>query len=198
MQRDKSRIGGVETAPPVASLPACTSASASLVVLCSYFFAPQELVDLTKNAIASSLTSDALALWSALELAMDPGSFEETHTFDQIRSAILAPDGDLAGKLNTICPDLDRLDRIRIANLGVDYQAGEKDWIHSGGPGGIIRAAINRRSASTDREAGKYLRILKDAVDPTWKLILAHASAEHRHTPRITRREKPPDRSQAS
>lgn len=110
---------------------------------------------------------------------MNPGSFEETYPFDQIRSAILAPDGDLAGKLNTICPDLERFDRICIANLGVDYQAGEKGWIHSGGPGGIIRAAINRLSASTNREAGKHLRALKGAVDPTWNLILAHASAEH-------------------
>lgn len=157
--------------PPMALRQALSS--------CVLFFTQQEISELTRHAATSDMTAGARALWTAVELALDPGTFEATNTSDQIRSSIMAPNGDLAEKLDAICPDLDRLDRIRIANLGVDHQAGERDWAHSGGPSAIIRAAINRLSASSDPDAGLHLRTLKDGVDASWSLILAHAAAEH-------------------
>ncbi len=55
----------------------------------------------------------------------------------------------------------------------------DRDWARADGPSRIIRAAIDRLSASNDPNAGKDLKSLIVSSDPSWRSLLTHAAAEH-------------------
>ncbi|TCA59861.1 NACHT domain-containing protein [Rhizobium leguminosarum] len=138
-----------------------------------------EMGDLTESALAGELDIGSRQLWKSVALILDPEKFDATHTPEEIASALLAPDGDLVNGLYEICPQPDRLDRLRISTLAGVYPFEDRDWARPDGPSRIIRAAIDRLSASRDKDAGKDLKSLVVSSDPSWRSLLTHAAAEH-------------------
>ncbi|KAB2728005.1 hypothetical protein [Brucella anthropi] len=118
-------------------------------------------------------------IWSFVALALDPTAFSAGLSNQQIRDALLRPNGDLATALFERSPQPDVLDRIRIAVLGKVHEADDDDWRRSNTVSGIVRAAIRRLSASKSPDAGEILKALSSEVHPSWKPQLAHAAAEH-------------------
>lgn len=138
-----------------------------------------EIGDLTESALAGELDNQSRRLWESVALILDPDKFEATHTAEEIRAALLAPDGDLANRLHEICPQPDRLYRLQISTLAGVYPLEDRDWARPDSPSRIIRAAIDRLSASSDPGVGKDLRSLIASSDPSWRSLLTHAAAEH-------------------
>lgn len=117
-------------------------------------------------------------IWSFVGLALMPEEFADRLSEEDLEAALLAPNGNLAKTFNELCPNIDLLDRIRIHVLGKKHQAREDDW-HSGGVGGIVRAAIRRLGASAASDAGEQLKELAPTVDASWAPHIAHAASEH-------------------
>lgn len=138
-----------------------------------------EMGDLTESALAGELDNQSRRLWEFVALILDPEKFEASHSPEEIRAALLAPGGDLVNRSHEICPQLDRLDRMRISTLAGVYPLEDRDWARPDGPSGIIRAAVDRLSASSDPDAGKTLKSLIVSSDPSWRSLLTHAAAEH-------------------
>ncbi|NZD50238.1 NACHT domain-containing protein [Rhizobium leguminosarum] len=138
-----------------------------------------EMGDLTEGALAGELDISGRQLWESVALTLDPEKFETSHMPEEIHAAFLAPDGGLANRLHEICPQPDRLDRLRISTLAGISPLEDRDWARPDGPSGIIRAAINRLSASSDPDSGKTLKSLIVPSDPSWRSLLTHAAAEH-------------------
>ncbi|WP_153064602.1 NACHT domain-containing NTPase [Agrobacterium sp. LAD9] len=138
-----------------------------------------EMGDLTESALAGELDAQSRQLWESVALILDPEKFEASHTPEEIRAALLAPDGDLVNRLHEICPQPDQLDRLRISALAGVYPSEERDWARPDGPSRIIRAAIDHLSASSDPDAGKKLKSLIASSDQSWRSLLTHAAAEH-------------------
>lgn len=138
-----------------------------------------EMANLTEGALAKELDTQRMRLWQSVALILDPEKFEGTHTAEEIRAAFLGPDGDLVTRLQEICPRPDQLDRLRISTLAVGHPLEDRDWARPEGPSGVIRAAINRLSASNDPTAGSLLKSLIASSDPSWRQLLTHAAAEH-------------------
>lgn len=138
-----------------------------------------EMGNLTESALAGELDSSSRRLWESVALILDPVKFEASHTPEEIRAALLAPDGDLVNRLHEICPQPDWLDRLRISTLARVYPSQDRDWARPDGPSRIIRSAIDRLSASGDPEAGNNLKALIASSDPSWRALLTHAAAEH-------------------
>ncbi|OWV98759.1 hypothetical protein ATY79_19035 [Rhizobium sp. R693] len=138
-----------------------------------------EIEDLTESALVEELDDQSRRLWESVALILDPEKFEASHSSEEIRAALLAPDGDLVSRLHEICSQPDRLDRLRISTLAGMYPLEDRDWAHPDGMSRIIRAAIDRLSASRDPAAGKTLKSLIASSDPSWRSLLAHAAAEH-------------------
>jgi hypothetical protein len=127
----------------------------------------------------TDLGDEQREIWSFVALALDPTAYSAGLSDEQVRGALLRPNGDLATALFELSPQPDVLDRIRIAVLGKAYEADDDDWRHSNTVSGIIRAAIRRMSASKSADAGEILKALSSEVHPSWKPQLAHAAAEH-------------------
>ncbi len=127
----------------------------------------------------TDLGDEQREIWSFVALALDPTTFSAEVPDEQVRGALLRPNGDLATALFELSPQPNVLDRIRIAVLGKAHEADDDDWLHSNTVSGIIRAAIRRLSASKSADAGEILRTLSSEVHPSWKPQLAHAAAEH-------------------
>ncbi|MCZ7888917.1 NACHT domain-containing protein [Agrobacterium salinitolerans] len=138
-----------------------------------------EMGDLTESALVGELDDQSRRLWEAVALILDPEKFEVSHTPEEICAALLAPDGDLVNRLHEICPQPDQLDRLRISSLARVYPSEDRDWARSDGPSRIIRAAIDRLSASSDPDSGKTLKSLIASSDQSWRSLLTHAAAEH-------------------
>jgi hypothetical protein len=138
-----------------------------------------EMANLTEEALTKELDTQSMRLWQSVALILDPQKFEGTHTADEIRIAFLAPDGDLVTRLHEICPMPDQLDRLRINALAAAHPSEDRDWARPEGTSGIIRAAINRLSASRDPDGGNILKSLIASSDPSWHPLLTHAAAEH-------------------
>jgi hypothetical protein len=138
-----------------------------------------EVLKLAIAAQAVPTNPDADKLWNFISLALEPSEFEATHSIEQIRSALLAPNGELANRLQALSSGPCDLDRMRIAILGLSHPAEERDWARTGNVSQIVRAAINRLSESPGHDAGQILNSLAPAVDASWKPILAHAASEH-------------------
>ncbi|MDX0469244.1 NACHT domain-containing protein [Sinorhizobium medicae] len=138
-----------------------------------------EMANLTERALAEELDIQSMRLWQSVALILDPEKFEGTHTSEEIRAAFLAPDGDLVTRLHEICPRPDQLDRLQISTLASTHPLEDRDWARPEGPSGIIRAAINRLSASCDPDGGNILKSLIASSDPSWRPLLTHAAAEH-------------------
>lgn len=138
-----------------------------------------EMGDLTESALAGELDNQSRRLWESVALILDPEKFEASHAPEEIRAALLAPDGDLVNRLHEICTQPDRLDMLRISTLAGVYPSKDRDWARPDGPSRIIRAAIDRMSASSDPDAGKKLKSLIASSDQSWRSLLTHAAAEH-------------------
>ncbi|MBY3122633.1 NACHT domain-containing protein [Rhizobium laguerreae] len=138
-----------------------------------------EMDELAQNALAGDLDISSRQLWESVVLILDPETFEASHTAEEIRAALLAPDGDLVSRLHEICPQPDQLDRVRIAALAEVHPSEDRDWARPDGPSRVIRAAIDRLSASSGGDAGKVLKSLIVNSDPSWRPLLTHAVAEH-------------------
>lgn len=139
-----------------------------------------ELVELARRTLErDDLEQNQRDIWSFVGLALMPEVFADRLSEEDLESALLAPNGDLAKTFNELCPDIDLLDRIRISVLGTKHPARENDWRHSGGVSGIVRAAIRRLGASNSAEAGAQLKALAERVDSSWAPHIAHAAAEH-------------------
>ncbi|MGV1965050.1 NACHT domain-containing protein [Agrobacterium vitis] len=157
---------------PPAALRQALSASAQ-------FLTRDEILELVANALGGTLDAEATGLWSFIDLALDPVRFAIGHSREAVGAALLAPNGDLVEKYNQLSLDLDQLDYLRIAALGGDQPAEERDWANPDSSSRIVRAAINRLSASSRADAGKLLKALIPGVDPSWSPVLSHAAAEH-------------------
>lgn len=139
-----------------------------------------ELVELARRTLErDDLEQNQRDIWSFVCLALMPEVFADRLSEEDLESALLAPNGDLAKTFNELCPDIDLLDRTRISVLGKKHPARENDWRHSGGVSGIVRAAIRRLGASNSAEAGAQLKALAERVDSSWAPHIAHAAAEH-------------------
>jgi len=138
-----------------------------------------EMGDLTESALAGELDDQSRRLWESVVLILDPETFQASHTHEEIRTALLAPDGDLVNRLHEICLQPDRLDLLRVSSLAGVYPSEDRDWARSDGPSHIIRAAIIRLSASSDPDTGKKLKSLIASSDRSWRSLLTHAAAEH-------------------
>lgn len=139
-----------------------------------------ELVELARRTLErDDLEQKHRDIWSFVGLALMPEEFADRLSEQDIESALLAPNGDLAKTFNELCPDVDLLDRIRIGVLGKKHPARDDDWRHSGGVSGIVRAAIRRLGASDSAVAGEHLKELTAKVEPSWAPHIAHAAAEH-------------------
>jgi hypothetical protein len=139
-----------------------------------------ELVELARRTLESDdLEQKQRDIWSFVGLALKPEEFADWLSEQDLESALLAPNGDLAKTFNELCPDINLLDRIRIGVLGKKHPARDNDWLHSGGASGIVRAAIRRLGASDSVEAGEHLKELATRIDSSWAPHMAHAAAEH-------------------
>lgn len=139
-----------------------------------------EMVEFARRTLErDDLEQNQRDIWSFVGLALMPEIFADRLSEEDLESALLAPNGDLAKTFNELCPDIDLLDRIRISVLGTKHPARENDWRHSGGVSGIVRAAIRRLGASNSAEAGAHLKALAERVDSSWAPHIAHAAAEH-------------------
>lgn len=139
-----------------------------------------ELVELARRTLErDDLEQMQRNIWSFVGLALTPEPFADRFSEEDLEAALLAPNGDLAKTFNELCPDIDLLDRIRIAVLGKKHPARDDDWRHSGGVSGTVRGAIRRLGASDSAEAGEHLKELATKVDSSWAPHIAHAAAEH-------------------
>ncbi|WP_324132436.1 hypothetical protein [Bosea sp. (in: a-proteobacteria)] len=127
----------------------------------------------------TDLGDEQREIWSFVALALDPTAFSAGLSDEQVRGALLRPNGDVATALFELSPQPDVLDRIRIAVLGKAHETDDDDWLHSNTVSGIIRSAIRRLSASKKADAGEILKALSSEVHPSWTPQLAHAAAEH-------------------
>ncbi len=146
---------------------------------CASFLTRDQIRALVETALAAELDPEPRRIWNFIALALEPEIFVQTLSADAIRDALLAPNGELASKFNALSANPDELDRIRIQAFGHDQRAEERDWAEQGSISRIVRAAIDRLSASGNPRAGGVLKALAPQLDPSWASTIAHSAAEH-------------------
>lgn len=139
-----------------------------------------EIMNLVKRTVdRNGLDKTHRDVWNFVALALMPTDFATLLSEDELRAALLAPSGELVEAYGEICPQPDAMDRIRISVLGKSCPADENDWWHSNSVSGIIRASIQRLSASKDPNAGDCLKSFVPQIHQSWQPHLLHAAAEH-------------------
>ncbi|MDW9689376.1 hypothetical protein GOB50_30945 [Sinorhizobium meliloti] len=156
-----------------------SAALGQALLACARYLTRGEITELAANALGGELEAGPRKLWTFVDLALDPLKIEGSYSFAQLREALLAPNRELVEKYNELSPDLNELDRLRIATLAGDQPSEERDWIRPASPSRIIQAAIDRISASSKADAGKLLKSLVVGAHVSWHPLLTHAAAEH-------------------
>jgi hypothetical protein len=147
---------------------------------CAAALSATDLACLIRRAVSrGDLDKRQREMWNFAGIALMPRDFIPRLSKCDQEAALLAPNGGLATAFDALCPEPDLLDGLKIATLGKSHPLKDDDWKHSGGVSGIVRAAIQRLSASTSMDAGERLKALGSKVHESWQPLIAHAAADH-------------------
>ncbi|MGV0909578.1 NACHT domain-containing protein [Martelella sp. FOR1707] len=140
----------------------------------------EDLIDIVQRFgdCQSEFGEEQQNIWNFVGLALLASKFSDELSPDEQFNALLAADEGLADTFESLCPEPDLLDLLRIERLGQVF-AYDDNWKWLDTPSAAVRGAIHRLAASSSPSVGAQLKELAPSVDPSWRAEINHAAAEH-------------------